>query len=59
MTYAILAAGQITATGTAQELWPDTSRPSTGPRADWLAERNAVGIQGSTLYGAFAGYSAS
>jgi len=43
--YAILTADQITATGTARELWPDTSHPSTGPAADWLAERNAARVR--------------
>jgi hypothetical protein len=40
--YAILTADQITATGTARELWPNVSQPSTGPRADWLAETIAA-----------------
>jgi hypothetical protein len=43
--YAILTADQITATGTADNLWPGVTMPSTGPRADWLAEQNAVEIR--------------
>jgi hypothetical protein len=45
MNYAIFTADKITATGTARELWPDTSHPSTGPAADWLAERNAARVR--------------
>ena len=45
MTYASLTADQITATGAARELWPNVTMPSSGPRADWLAEHNAVTIR--------------
>jgi len=45
MNYAIFTADKITATGTADKLWPGVTMPSTGPRADWLAEQNAVEIR--------------
>jgi hypothetical protein len=45
MTYAIITDNQVSAVGSARDLWPGVSHPSGGPAADWLAEHNAVTVR--------------
>lgn len=45
MNYAIIDGETIVRSGSAQQLWPDTSFRTTGPGPSWLAETNAVKIR--------------